>query len=157
MIAVDDVVLDDVVELETGDQVCADGSVLEGDGLEVDESLLTGESDPVEKAAGDEVLSGSFVVAGHGRFQATRVGADAYAQRLASEARRFSLVSSELQAGTDQILKYVTIAMVPCAALLLWSQLSGTGSRHDQLIRRGRGHRRRWSPKASYCSRASRS
>ncbi|HEY1740769.1 MAG TPA: HAD-IC family P-type ATPase [Acidimicrobiia bacterium] len=134
-IAVDDVVLDDVVELASGDQVCADGSLLESDGLELDESLLTGESDPVDKADGDEVLSGSFVVAGHGRFQATRVGSSAYAQQLASEARRFSLVSSELQAGTDEILKYVTIAMVPCAALLLWSQLNGSGSRHDQLIR----------------------
>ncbi|HEY1738362.1 MAG TPA: HAD-IC family P-type ATPase, partial [Acidimicrobiia bacterium] len=135
VIAVDDVVLDDVVELDTGDQVCADGALLDSVGLEVDESLLTGESDPVEKGAGDEVLSGSFVVAGHGRFQATRVGATAYAQQLASEARRFSLVSSELQTGTDEILKYVTIAMVPCAALLLWSQLNGSGSRHDQLIR----------------------
>ena len=54
--------------------------VHDADGLEIDESLLTGESDPVDKAAGDEVLSGSFVVAGRGRFQATRVGADAYAR-----------------------------------------------------------------------------
>ncbi|HEY3834052.1 MAG TPA: HAD-IC family P-type ATPase [Acidimicrobiia bacterium] len=134
-VSVDDVVLDDIVEIETGDQVCADGVLIKSVGLELDESLLTGESDPVEKPDGTQVLSGSFVVAGHGRFQATQVGSSAYAQRLATEARRFSLVSSELQAGTDQILKYVTIAMVPCAALLLWSQLNGSGSRHDQLIR----------------------
>ncbi len=135
VIAVDDVVLDDAIRLDTGDQVSADGVVLTADGLEVDESLLTGESEPVEKAAGDEVLSGSFVVAGSGAVQATRVGPAAYAQQLTLEARRFSLVSSELQSGTNVILKYVTIAMVPCAGLLLWSQLDSSATRHEQLIR----------------------
>src|SRR5205814_2337583 len=67
-VAVEAVVLDDVVELRTGDQVVCDGSVLASDGLELDESLLTGESEPVEKGSGDEVLSGSFVVAGGGCF-----------------------------------------------------------------------------------------
>ena len=67
-------VLDDLLELRAGDQIPCDGVVHTADGLEVDESLLTGESDPINKAAGDEVLSGSFVVAGSGRFQATRVG-----------------------------------------------------------------------------------
>ena len=74
-IAVEAVVLDDLVELRAGDQVPADGTVHDADGLEIDESLLTGESDPVDKDADDEVLSGSIVVAGRGRFQATRVGA----------------------------------------------------------------------------------
>ena len=72
------------------------------DGLEIDESLLTGESDPVDKNAGDEVLSGSFVVAGSGRFQATRVGDDAYARKLATEARRFALARSELIDGINR-------------------------------------------------------
>ena len=71
-IAVEAVVLDDLLELRAGDQIPCDGVVRVADGLEVDESLLTGESDPVDKADGDEVLSGSFVVAGSGRFQATR-------------------------------------------------------------------------------------
>ena len=83
-IAVEAVVLDDLLELRAGDQIPCDGVVRTADGLEVDESLLTGESDPVDKAPGDEVLSGSFVVAGSGRFQATQVGADSYAR----EARR---------------------------------------------------------------------
>ena len=94
------------------------------DGLELDESLLTGESDPVTKAPGDEVLSGSIVVAGTGRFQATRVGADAYARKLATEARRFTLVRSELMDGINLILRYVTWAILPTAALLALSQFS---------------------------------
>ena len=71
-IAVEGVVLDDLLVLRTGDQIPCDGVVRHADGLEVDESLLTGESDPLNKAVGDEVLSGSFIVAGSGRFQATR-------------------------------------------------------------------------------------
>jgi len=124
-IAVDGVVLDDLLEIRTGDQIPADGDVREAEGLEVDESLLTGESDPVHKVVGDEVLSGSIVVAGHGQFQATRVGADAYARRLASEARRFTLVRSELSDGINTILRAVTYALLPTAALLAFSQFRG--------------------------------
>jgi cation-transporting P-type ATPase E len=89
-IDVSEVVLDDLLEIRTGDQIVADGILVRSDGLEIDESLLTGESEPVSKDAGAEVLSGSIVVAGSGQFQATRVGADAYARRLANEARRFN-------------------------------------------------------------------
>jgi cation-transporting ATPase E len=78
-----DVVRDDTVLLVTGEQVPADGPVLDADGLEIDESLLTGESRPVVKRPGDEVLSGSFVVAGTGSFRAERVGAEAYTSKLA--------------------------------------------------------------------------
>ncbi|MCZ7528702.1 MAG: cation-translocating P-type ATPase [Acidimicrobiia bacterium] len=121
-VAVEEVVLDDLVVLSMGDQVPADGVVRASEGLELDESLLTGESDPVAKTESDEVLSGSFVVAGSGRFQATRIGADAYARRLAIEARRFTLVSSELRDGIDMILRFVTLALFPTAGLLLLSQ-----------------------------------
>ena len=124
--AVEAVVLDDLLELRTGDQVAADGVVRTADGLEVDESLLTGESEPVDKRPDDEVLSGSFIVAGTGRFQTTRVGDDAYARKLAAEARRFALVHSELMAGINRILRYVTWAIFPTAALLLASQLRVT-------------------------------
>jgi cation-transporting ATPase E len=121
-IAVTEVVRDDLLAIRAGDQLPADGRVHIADGLEIDESLLTGESDPVAKHEGDEVLSGSIVVAGSGRFQATRVGDDAYAARLAKEARRFTLVRSELMAGINDILRYVTWALVPTAALLALSQ-----------------------------------
>ena len=131
-LAVGQVVLDDVLEAAAGDQVVVDGEVLEAEGLEVDESLLTGESEPVSRQEGDRVLSGSFVVAGAGRYRATRVGREAYAVQLTEEARRFTLASSELRAGVDQILKYVTWALVPTAALLFISQL-----RHDNGPRSG--------------------
>ena len=88
---VTEVVLDDLCDLRAGDQVPADGILRSVDGLELDESMLTGESDPMTKGEGAEVLSGSIAVAGRGRFQATAIGADAYARRLATEARRFTL------------------------------------------------------------------
>jgi cation-transporting ATPase E len=121
-IAVESIVADDVIELRTGDQVPADGSVLTSEGLELDESLLTGESDPVEHAPGDDVRSGSIVVAGSGRIRATAVGADAYAHKLAVEARRFTLVRSELMNGINTILRYVQWALFPTALLLAFSQ-----------------------------------
>jgi cation-transporting ATPase E len=123
-IAVEGVVLDDLLELRTGDQVPADGVVRAADGLEIDESLLTGEADPIDKAVDAAVLSGSIVVAGSGRFQATSVGADAYARKLASEARRFSLVQSELMDGINTLLRWIQYALFPVAALLLWRQLA---------------------------------
>ena len=123
-IAVEDVVLDDLCDLRTGDQVLADGLVRAADGLEIDESLLTGEVDPIDKTTDDEVLSGSFVVAGSGRFQATKVGADAYARKLAAEARRFTLVKSELVDGINFFLRIIQYALFPVSALLLWRQLA---------------------------------
>ena len=125
---VGDVVLDDVLDVDAGSQIVVDGEMVRSSGLEVDESLLTGESEAVDKAPGDEVLSGSFVAAGAGRYRATRVGAEAYAVRLAEDARRFSLTRSELRAGIDTILTYVTIAIVPTAALLFFSQLRARDS-----------------------------
>src|SRR6266487_3576759 len=90
-IQVGEVVLDDLLEVGPGDQVVVDGKVLDSTGLEVDESMLTGESEPVAKRPGEEILSGSFVVAGGGSYRATRVGGDVHAERLAERARRFSL------------------------------------------------------------------
>jgi cation-transporting ATPase E len=122
-IAVEELVADDLVELRAGDQLVADGVVRDSASLQADESLLTGESEPVDKRAGDRLLSGSFVVAGSGGYQATGVGAEAYARKLAAQARRFTLVRSELVAGINQILRYVTWALPPVAVLVVVSQL----------------------------------
>ncbi|MEU4804075.1 HAD-IC family P-type ATPase [Actinosynnema sp. NPDC023587] len=121
-VEVAEVVADDLIELRTGDQVVADGAVTASTGLEIDESLLTGESDPIHKAVGDEVRSGSIVVAGSARFRATHVGADAYATRLTAEARQFTVVRSELVAGTNKLLRWISLMMLVIAPLLLWSQ-----------------------------------
>ncbi|MEV1062359.1 HAD-IC family P-type ATPase [Streptomyces sp. NPDC050263] len=122
-VSTSDLVLDDLIEIGPGDKVAVDGVCVEADGLEIDESLLTGEADPVVKRPGDAVLSGSFVVAGGGAFQATKVGREAYAAQLAEEASRFTLVHSELRSGISTILKYVTWMMVPAALGLVVTQL----------------------------------
>lgn len=119
-----EIVLDDIIVLSLGDQIAVDGEVLESINLEIDESLLTGEADPVDKVTGASVMSGSFVVAGSGVIRATAVGADAYAFRLSSEARRFSLVRSELRTGINRIIKIVGWMMPPIAVLLVTAQLS---------------------------------
>jgi cation-transporting ATPase E len=120
-------VLGDLVAISTGSQLAVDGRVESCDGLEIDESLLTGESDPVAKEPGDLVLSGSFVVAGRGAYTATAVGADAYAAKLAEQARKFTLVRSELRKGIDLILAAVSWALVPAGVILLWSQWAVAG------------------------------
>ncbi|MGW5607203.1 cation-translocating P-type ATPase [Streptomyces sp. NPDC003753] len=125
-IGTSEIVLDDVIEIGPGDKIVVDGVCVETDGLEIDESLLTGEADPVVKRPGDPVMSGSFVVAGGGAFQATKVGREAYAVQLAEEASRFTLVHSELRTGISTILKYVTWMMVPTAVGLVVSQLVTT-------------------------------
>ncbi|HEX5534656.1 MAG TPA: HAD-IC family P-type ATPase [Actinomycetales bacterium] len=121
------VVLDDVVVLGPGDKVIVDGTVITGDDLELDESLLTGEADPVERGPGATVLSGSFVVGGTGAYRATAVGRDAYAARLAGQARRFSLVRSELRDGLNRFLRGVTWFLVPTSVLLVTTQLIVSG------------------------------
>src|SRR6266436_9199674 len=110
-VAVGDLVAGDLVDLRAGDQLVADGVVRASTSLEADESLLTGESEPVDKQAGDRLLSGSFVAAGSGGYQATGVGADAYARQLAAQARRYAPVHSELVDGINRILRYVTWAI----------------------------------------------
>jgi len=127
-VGVERIVLDDLIELRPGDQLAVDGVVVSSNSLEIDESLLTGESDPVFKQPDDECLSGSFVAAGWGRYRATRVGDDSYAARLAHAAKRFTLVRSELRDGINWILGVVSWVVVPMGALLVWSSTRGGGT-----------------------------
>lgn len=116
------VVLDDLIEIRAGDQVVADGFVQQASGLELDESLLSGESHPVAKTVGQELRSGSIVVAGSGICQATAVGDHAYAASLAAQARRFALTRSELVSSTNRLLRWIAGIMLLLAPVLLWSQ-----------------------------------
>ena len=131
-----EVVLDDIIELGPGDQVVVDGEVIEEKGLEVDESLLTGEADPVNKDPGDAVMSGSFVVAGIGAYRATKVGPEAYAVRLAEEASKFTLVKSELRNGINRILQLVTYLLVPAGLLTIYTQFFTTHAGWRQSVLR---------------------
>lgn len=121
------VVLDDLLVLRAGDQVPADAQVVDAQGLQVDESMLTGEADPVDKGPGEEVLSGAAIVGGEGAARVTRVGADSYANRFAAEAKRFSLVSSELRTSINRVLKWVGWGIGPIGLLLLNAQVVVAG------------------------------
>jgi cation-transporting ATPase E len=116
------VVEDDTVVLAPGGQVPIDGRVLIATGLRLDESMLTGESEPVMKEIGDDVLSGSFVVAGSGRVHASAVGAASYAGHLTTEAQTFSVAESELRQAINQILRWLTF-IIPVASILLFLSL----------------------------------
>jgi cation-transporting ATPase E len=129
-----DVVVGDVVLLASGAKVPVDGRLLVSEGLEIDESLLTGEADPVTKRPGDRLLSGSFAVAGFGAFEATEVGDNAYANRLTSAARRFQLAHSELVAGINHILRVITWVIVPVGLLLVVSQLLSARSVAEAMV-----------------------
>jgi len=122
-IAPEDVVMDDVLVLRAGDQVPADADVIESRGLQIDESMLTGESDAVDKQPGDEALSGSIVVAGEGAARVTRVGADSYANRFAGEAKRFSLVASEVRNSVNRVLKWMSWIIGPVGLLVCNAQM----------------------------------
>jgi len=132
-VPIGEVVLDDVLLLRAGDQIPADGPVLSSDGLEVDESMLTGESDPVAKEPEERVLSGAIVVAGDGRFTADAVGADAYARRIATDAKVFTRNRSELQDAIDRLITYATWVIVGSTPLLLWSQFRTTDTWRDAV------------------------
>lgn len=135
-LAPNDVVLDDIIELGPGDQIVVDGEVLEEAALEVDESLLTGEADPIDKVVGSPVLSGSFVVAGSGAYRATKVGREAYAAKLAEEASKFTLVHSELRNGINKILQFITYLLLPAGALIIYTQLFTTDDSWQESVLR---------------------
>ncbi|WP_382305963.1 HAD-IC family P-type ATPase [Herbiconiux sp. UC225_62] len=126
-IAIGTVVEGDVAVLRAGDQIPADGAVFSSLGLQVDESMLTGESEPVEKTPGDEVLSGSIVVGGEGRAVVVRVGAASFANTLAQEAKRFSLVASELRSSINRVLRWVAWIIGPVFLLVLNAQMVAQG------------------------------
>ena len=129
----EDLVLDDLVCLKTGDQVPADAKVLEGS-VEVNESLLTGESDNLPKNVGDELFSGSFVTSGEACCQIIHVGKDNYAAQITSEAKEFKRHNSELKNSLNAILKVISIIIMPLGALLFYKQYYVVGNTFKDSI-----------------------
>ena len=128
------VVLGDVIVLAPGDQVAVDARVVENDGLEVDESALTGEADPVGKLVGDTVWSGSAVTAGEAVVVTQAVGTETWIHALVTQAKEYAPATSELRSGVDQILRLVAWVIVPLGALLCWSQLRSDQPTDDAII-----------------------
>lgn len=117
-------VRDDIVEFSAGDQICADG-ILRSGTLQINESLVTGEEDAITKGPGDELKSGSFVIAGTGRAQLTRVGGDSFAARLAAEARADPhAAKSEMMRSLDKLIRVVGIALIPIGLILFYQEFS---------------------------------
>lgn len=131
-INIEEIVKDDVILLENGDQIVADGVVIGDEEFEVDESLLTGESDPIVKKKGDKILSGSFVVAGKGYFKVTNVGSDTYVAKLASEAKKFKTINSEMQDAINKIIRVIIWLIIPVGVLLMSTQIIFSGKRWDE-------------------------
>ncbi|WP_195600517.1 HAD-IC family P-type ATPase [Longibaculum muris] len=125
----EEIVLNDVVYFETGNQVSSDSIVLDT-AVEVDESLLTGEADPVLKNIGDHLLSGSFIVSGACYARVEHVGIDNYATHLANEARQRKPVTSELVNVFNKVTKFTSYLVVPLSVLMLYQAL---GVREESL------------------------
>lgn len=123
----DDIVLDDLLWIRSGEQVPADGVIVETWGLELDESMLTGESRTVRKKAGNEVYSGSTAVSGMALIRVTAVGEHSYAAKITAEAKVFKKTTSDLNKGINTILKVMTFIVVPLCVLLVWSQMNAVG------------------------------
>ena len=120
-IAVSEIVLDDVMHLSNGQQICADAIVCDGE-VEVNESLITGESDPVVKRAGDELLSGSFIVSGSCYAQVEHIGSENYANRIANDAKYIKKAHSEILHSLDFIVKTLGFTLIPIGLLLFSKQ-----------------------------------
>ena len=121
-IEVEDIVLGDYLVLRNGNQVCVDGCIVEGE-CEVNESLLTGESDPVYKGRGDEVLSGSYLISGNVVTEAIHVGRENYVNTITSQAKKLKRPNSEIMRSIKSIIKFVSILLIPIGGLLLWNQI----------------------------------
>ena len=122
---VDQVLVDDLVLLRAGDQVVADGRLATASALRLDESILTGEAEPVARGPGDEVRSGSFAVEGDGAYVVTAVGPDSYAERVAGEARQFRHPRSPLELSLNRLLLITVGVLVPLSIVLgyaLWER-----------------------------------
>ncbi len=128
-----EMVLDDVVFFETGKQISVDAIILEGD-VEVNESLLTGESVPVRKRKGDFLFSGSFIVGGRCYAKVEKVGNESYSAKLANKAKEYKKPKSELLASLRMIIKIIGVIIIPMSILMYYHNLSMTGNNMVETI-----------------------
>lgn len=125
-LATDKLVLDDVVQFSAGNQICADAVVMTGE-VEVNESLITGESNAILKKSGDTLLSGSFIVSGKCRVRLDKVGADSFASRLTVEAKRHKKIQSEMMRALNKLIKVIGFLIIPFGIAMFINQMNVTG------------------------------
>lgn len=125
-ITTDEVVIDDILVLSNGKQIVADSSIVEGS-IEVNESMLTGESLPIKKKVGDTIYAGSFVVSGNCKARVEKVGKNNYVQQLASKAKQYKRPKSELFNSLKMIIKVIGIIIIPLAILMYLNNYTATG------------------------------
>ena len=116
-INIDEIVLDDVIILDSGKQICADSVVLDGE-VEVNESLLTGESDTILKQKGDKLLSGSYVVSGKCHSKVEKVGKDNFAAQITSETKKYKRAESELVNSMKKVTNFTSFVIIPVGIIL---------------------------------------
>lgn len=132
-IKVEDIVLDDVLINKSGCQICADSVIVEGQ-CEVNESLLTGESEPIHKGVGDTILSGSFVTSGEVKAKVIHVGKDNYVNTITGKAKYLKNPNSEINSSIKSIVKIVSICLIPVTALLFYNQITMPGNTISQAV-----------------------
>lgn len=127
IIQTNEIVLDDILLFEAGNQIATDSILLEGE-IEVNESFVTGEADPVIKKVGDMILSGSFVVSGKGRAKVEHIGEDNFTSKISKETKYIKKIKSEIMTSLNKIIKTVSVIIIPIGALLFIGQLNIEGA-----------------------------
>lgn len=132
-LGIEELVLDDVMELKSGNQVVCDGIILDGE-IEVNESFITGESDPITKKKGDTILSGSFVVSGVVRAKIDHIGKENYVSTISQEAKYVKKANSIIMYSFEKLLKMISFFIVPIGIIMYFSQLNATNFNVTEAI-----------------------
>ena len=132
-LSLEQIVIDDIIKLSQGHQIVADSIILEGE-IEVNECLITGESDSIKKTVGDELLSGSFIVSGNAKARVIHVGKENYVSKITNEAKYKKQVNSMVMGSFTKMLKILSIAIVPSGIIMLISQYSVTKSFSESIF-----------------------
>ena len=132
-VRLDEIVLDDILYLKQGNQVVTDCIIVDGE-CEVNESLLTGESDCVHKTCGDTLLSGSFIVCGNCKVKVEHIGHENYASKISQDAKYIKKLNSEIMMTLRKIIKIISILIIPIGTLLFYNQLTIEGNTYQSAV-----------------------
>lgn len=132
-IDINEIVLDDIIKFKLGDQIVVDSIIKDGL-VEVDESFLTGESEPILKGVGDKLLSGSFIVSGNCTVLVDGIGVDSYANKIAMEAKYLKSVNSEIMTTLNKIIKFISVIIIPLGFIFFFRQYNISSSINESIL-----------------------